>query len=255
MILTSFRRLKPILYGLFSFAVIFGIWEVAVATGALNHFFVSMPSDIAGGIADQFMSGELSRNAGVSLLEFLIGFGMAIVVGIGLGVLAGWYRTVEYILDPFVWFLYSAPLIAFYPLFVVWVGLGKPTVIAITFLLSVTPILVNTLTGIKNVSPELIRAAISFGATKRDLFTKIALPASVPMTMAGLRLGIGRALTGVIIAELFGSTAGLGHSVAYYAGLMKTTEMMTPFIIVVCIGVFFTQGLAYIESRFDSWRT
>jgi len=85
--------------------------------------------------------------------------------------------------------------------------------------------------------------------TKRDLFTQIALQASVPVTMAmvGFRLGIGRALTGIIIAELFGSTGGLGHSVAYYAGLMKTTEMMTPFIIVVCIGVFFTQGLAYIE--------
>jgi NitT/TauT family transport system permease protein len=249
------RRVKPVAYGLFSFAVIFGVWEIAVASGALNHFFVSMPSDIAVGLADQFMSGELAQNVGVSIMEFVIGFGLAIIVGISLGVLAGWYRTIEYIIDPFVWFLYSAPLIAFYPLFVVWVGLGKPTVIAITFLLSVTPILVNTLTGIKNVSPELIRAAISFGATKKDLFTQIALPASVPMTMAGLRLGIGRALTGVIIAELFGSTAGLGHSIAYYAGLLKTTEMMTSLIVVVCIGVLFTQGLAYIESRFDSWRT
>jgi NitT/TauT family transport system permease protein len=214
-----------------------------------------MPTDIAIGLMDQFMSGELVRNVSVSLLEFVIGFGLAIIVGISLGVLAGWYRTVEYMIDPFVWFLYSAPLIAFYPLFVVWLGLGKPTVIAITFLLSVTPVLVNTLTGIKNVSPELIRAAISFGARKQDLFVKVALPASVPMVMAGLRLGIGRALTGVIIAELFGSTAGLGHSIAYYAGLLKTTEMMTSLIVVVCIGVTFTQGLALLESRFDSWRT
>ena len=113
----------------------------------------------------------------------------------------------------------------------------------------------STLTGIKNVSPELVRAAISFGARKHDLFLKVALPASVPMVMAGLRLGIGRALTGVIIAELFGSTDGLGHSIAYYAGLLKTANMMTSLIVVVCIGVFFTQGLAWLESRFDSWRT
>ncbi|MDP6643874.1 MAG: ABC transporter permease subunit [Rhodospirillales bacterium] len=177
------------------------------------------------------------------------------MTGIALGVLAGWYRTIEYVLDPFVWFLYSAPLIAFYPMFVVWVGLGKPTVILITFLLSVTPILVNTLTGIKNVNPELVRAAVSFGAKRRDLFVKVALPASVPMVMAGLRLGIGRALTGVIIAELFGSNAGLGHSIAYYAGLLKTTQMMTSLVVVVCIGVVFTQGLGYLESKFDSWRT
>lgn len=255
MTILIFQRLKPILYGLISFGFIFGVWEISVATGLLNHFFTSMPSDIAMGIVDQALSGELFRNVSVSLMEFVIGFGLAIIVGISLGVLAGWYRTIEYILDPFVWFLYSAPLIAFYPLFVVWLGLGKPTVIAITFLLAVTPILVNTLSGIKNVSHELIRAAISFGATKPDLFIKIALPASVPMVMAGLRLGIGRALTGVIIAELFGSVAGLGHSIAYYAGLLKTTEMMTSLIVVVCIGVLFTQGLAYLESRFDSWRT
>lgn len=248
-------RLKPILCGGISFTFIFAVWELAVATGLLNPFFTSMPTEIAVGLTNQFLSGELARNVGVSLLEFVIGFGLAIIVGIGLGVLAGWYRTIEYILDPFVWFLYSAPLIAFYPLFVVWLGLGKPTVIAITFLLSVTPILVNTLTGIKNVSPELIRAARSFGAHKQDLFAKVALPASVPMIMAGLRLGVGRALTGVIIAELFGSTAGLGHSIAYYAGLLKTTNMMTSLIVVVCIGVLFTQGLAVLESRFDSWRT
>ena len=113
----------------------------------------------------------------------------------------------------------------------------------------------NTLTGIKNVNPELVRAAVSFGAKRRDLFVKVALPASVPMVMAGLRLGIGRALTGVIIAELFGSNAGLGHSIAYYAGLLKTTQMMTSLVVVVCIGVVFTQGLGYLESKFYSWRT
>lgn len=251
----SVQRIKPVLYGVFSFFVIFTIWELAVQLGLLNPFFTSMPSQISLGLVDQFISGELYRNVSVSLLEFLIGFGLAIIVGIGLGVLAGWYRIFEYVLDPFVWFLYSAPLIAFYPLFVVWLGLGKPTVIAIAFLLSVTPILVNTLSGIKNVSPDLIRAALSFGAKKQDLFVKVALPASVPMVMAGLRLGIGRALTGVIIAELFGSVAGLGHSIAYYAGLLKTNEMMTSLIVVVCIGVLFTQSLAFLESRYDSWRT
>jgi len=251
----SYQRLKPVLAGVFSFAVIFSVWQLVVVTGLMDAFFASKPSDIAVGLVDQFLSGELYRNASVSLTEFVIGFGLAIVTGIALGVLAGWYRTVEYALDPFIWFLYSAPLIAFYPMFVVWVGLGKPTVILITFLLSVTPILVNTLTGIKNVNPELVRAAVSFGAKRRDLFIKVALPASVPMVMAGLRLGIGRALTGVIIAELFGSTAGLGHSIAYYAGLLKTTEMMTSLVVVVCIGVVFTQGLGYLESKFDSWRT
>ncbi|MEK9678864.1 MAG: ABC transporter permease [Rhodospirillaceae bacterium] len=250
----SYRRMKPILFGILSFAIIFGVWETVVATGLMDAFFASKPTAIAVGLTEQVASGELYANFLVSLSEFVIGFGLAIVSGILLGVLAGWYRTVEYILDPFVWFLYSAPLIAFYPMFVVWVGLGKPTVILITYLLSVTPILVNTLAGIKNVSPDLVRAAVSFGATRSDLFLKVALPASVPMVMAGLKLGVGRALTGVIIAELFGANAGLGHSIAYYAGLLKTNEMMTSLVVVVCIGVVFTQALGYLESKFDSWR-
>ena len=95
-------------------------------------------------------SGELARSAAVSLREFGAGFGAAIVVGLTLGVLAGWFRTVEYTLDPFIWFVYSAPLIAFYPLFVLWLGLGTHTVIAIAFLLSVTPIAVNTINGIRS---------------------------------------------------------------------------------------------------------
>ena len=249
-----YQRMKPVIFGVISFAVIFGVWETVVATGLMDAFFASKPTAIAVGLTEQAASGELFRNFQVSLMEFAIGFGLAIVSGILLGVLAGWYRTVEYILDPFVWFLYSAPLIAFYPMFVVWVGLGKPTVILINYLLSVTPILVNTLSGIKNVSPDLVRAAVSFGARRSDLFLKIALPASVPMVMAGLKLGVGRALTGVIIAELFGSNAGLGHSIAYYAGILKTNEMMTSLVVVVCIGVVFTQTLVYLESKFDSWR-
>jgi NitT/TauT family transport system permease protein len=191
----------------------------------------------------------------VSLGEFAVAYSAAVVVGILAGVLAGRFRTVEYILDPFLWFLYSAPLIAFYPIFVIWFGLGVPTVIAIAFLLSVTQITVSTLSGIHNVDPRLIRAARSFGATERDLLWKVILPASVPMVVAGLRLGIGRALMGVVIAELFGATAGLGFSIAYYGGLLKTTNMLASLVVIVVLGVLCTQALSAVEARFDSWRT
>lgn len=199
-------------------------------------------------------SGELARNIAVSLGEFFVGFGAAAVAGVVLGLAAGRVRTLEYILDPFLWFLYSAPLIAFYPIFVIWLGLGTPTVIAITFLLAVTPITANTLSGIKGVSPGLIRAARSFGAGERDLLWKVVLPASLPMVIAGLRLGIGRALTGVVVAELFGATAGLGFSIAYYGGLLKTTNMLASLVVIVILGVVCTQALSAVEARFSSWR-
>ena len=191
----------------------------------------------------------------MSLREFGAGFGAAVLVGLTLGVLAGWYRTVEYALDPFIWFVYSAPLIAFYPLFVLWLGLGTHTVIAISFLLSVTPITVNTATGIRTLSPTLLLAARSFGARPHDVLWKVALPASVPMVVAGLRLGVGRALTGVVVAELFVPSGGLGSSIAYNGGLLRTTDMLASLMVIVVLGVVCTQGLSAVEARFDSWRT
>jgi NitT/TauT family transport system permease protein len=238
-----------------SFVVILATWEAVARLEWVSTFFVSRPTMIADALAESARSGELARNVSVSLREFAAGFGAAVVVGLVLGVLAGWFRTVEYALDPFIWFIYSAPLIAFYPLFVLWLGLGPGTVIAISFLLSVTPIAVNTMTGIKNVSPALLVAARAFGARPGDVLWKVALPASVPMIAAGLRLGIGRALTGVVVAELFVPSGGLGSSIAYNGGLLRTTNMLASLMVIVVLGVICTQGLSAIEARVDSWRT
>jgi NitT/TauT family transport system permease protein len=232
-----------------SFAVILGIWQAVAKLGWVSTFFISEPTMIARALAEGAQSGELARSVGVSLREFAAGFGAAVVVGLALGVLAGWFRTVEYALDPFIWFIYSAPLIAFYPLFVLWLGLGPGTVIAISFLLSVTPIAVNTMTGIKNVSPTQLLAARAFGARPHDVLWKVALPASVPMIAAGLRLGIGRALTGVVVAELFVPSGGLGSSIAYNGGLLRTTNMLASLMVIVVLGVICTQGLSAVTWR------
>ena len=245
---------RPVAFGLLSLSCLVIGWEAAVRVGWFNPFFTSQPSAIAAALAAQASTGELWANLRVSLTELAAGLGLAIVVGVTLGLLAGSFPRLEYALDPFIWFLYAAPLIAFYPLFVIWFGLGTWTVVAITFLLSVTPITINTLSGMKNVDASLMRAARSFGARRSDLFLRVALPASVPLVMAGLRLGVGRALTGVVIAELFGATAGLGFSINYYGALLQTTNMLASLTVVVALGVILTQSLSAIEARFDSWR-
>jgi len=245
---------SPVVLGIASFAVILLGWESVVRLGWVNPFFVSQPSAVAASLSRAARSGELGHNLAVSFREFAIGYGLSVVVGILAGALAGRFRTVEYALDPFLWFLYSAPLIAFYPIFVLWFGLGVPTVIALTFLLSVPQIAASTLNGIQNVNPGLIRAARSLGAAEGDLLWKVVLPASVPVIIAGLRLGIGRALMGVVVGELFGATAGLGYSVSYYGALLKTTDMIASLVVIVVLGVLCTQGLSALEARFDSWR-
>jgi NitT/TauT family transport system permease protein len=248
-------KASPVILGIVSFVALLLAWEAVVRLGWVNPFFVSQPSAIAASLGRAAQSGELWHNIAVSFREFAIGYGLSVAIGILAGALAGRYRTVEYALDPFLWFLYSAPLIAFYPIFVLWFGLGTPTVIALTFLLSIPQITTSTLNGIQNVDPGLIRAARSFGATEADLFRKVVLPASVPLMIAGLRLGVGRAIMGVVVGELFGATAGLGFSISYYGGLLKTTDMLASLVVIVVLGVLCTQGLSALEARFDSWRT
>jgi len=249
------RLAKPVGLGVLSFITILAVWEAGARIGWLDPFFTSQPAAIARALLVEMRSGELARSVWVSLVEFAVGFGAAIAVGLTLGIVAGWFRTVEYALDPFIWFVYSAPLIAFYPLFVLWLGLGTHTVMAISFLLSVTPITVNTIAGMRGVDRLLLVAARSFGARARDELWKVALPASVPMIAAGLRLGVGRALTGVVIAELFVPSGGLGSSIAYNAGLLRTTNVFASLSVIVVIGVVCTQTLSVLEAKFSSWRT
>jgi len=247
--------MKAVLLGLLSFAVLLSAWELAARAGWLNPFFTSQPSAIAAALVEMWRSGALLGSLSVSLLEFAAGYGAAIVVGLVVGVLAGWFQPVGFAVSPFLWFIYSAPLIAFYPLFVLWIGLGPGTVVVISFLLSVTPIAVNTMAGVEGVDRTLLRAARSFGARPRDLLWKVALPASVPMIVAGLRLGVGRALTGVVIAELFVPSGGLGSSISYFGALLQTTNMLASLMVIVVLGVLCTQALAALEARLDAWRS
>ena len=251
----QFNRYKPLILGIVSFIIILSFWEISAWLEWVNPFFISRPTEIAAVLKEQMITGELFRNLYPSLFEFIVGFGLAVIVGVPLGIFSGWYKIMDYAIDPFVWFLYSSPLFGFYPIFIIILGLGKPTVIAITFLLTVIPVLVNTASGIKNVNPLLMQVAHSFGAKRSDFFFKIGLPATVPMMMAGLRLGVGRALMGVVGSEMFGATAGLGASISYYGGLLKTANMLASLVLITILGVLLTQGITIIEGHFDSWRT
>jgi len=255
MMMDVFMRRQALILGTFSLVGIIVLWQVAVASGAINPFFISTPAAVWEEFLVQLGDGSLLTNIAASLYSFALALGLAVAVGIGLGILAGWFRDAEAALEPFIWFKYSAPTVAFYPLFIAWLGYGTPTIVAIAFLFALTPIYANTLSGIKNVDRDLKRVATSFGGRPYDIFFRIALPGSVPVIVAGLRLGVGRALTGVVVAELFGANAGLGYSIAYYAQMLQTTQMMVSIVVIILLGVAMTQALSFVEKQTDAWRT
>jgi len=252
--LRLYLRNEALILGTLSMLGIVVAWQLVVSLGLVGAFFISTPSSVAVSALESVRDGSLQADLLSTLGSFFLAFGLAGAVGIGLGILAGWFRDVEAALEPFIWFKYSAPTIAFYPLFVALFGYGTTTVVSIGFLFAMTPVYANTLAGIKNADRDLVRAAYSFGARPHDIFLNIVLPGSVPIVVAGLRIGVERALTGVIVAELFGAGSGLGYSIANNAQLMKTTPMMVSIVVVILLGVILTQVLSWLERTTDYWR-
>jgi ABC-type nitrate/sulfonate/bicarbonate transport system permease component len=241
--------------GITGIVLFLALWELAAQLGWLNPVIVSSPSRIAVAFAGQWQSGQFIGDLGVSVAELVIGFVLSAVVGVAVGIAMGLNRITEYALDPFVWFLYSTPLVALYPLIVVWLGFGFATVIAITFMLTVIPIAVNTFSGVKSVDPSLVRAVRVFGGSQKDVILKAVLPASLPLVLAGFRIGLSRALIGVVLGEMFSSNAGLGFRMTVYAAHLKTADVFVPLVAFVVIGIITTQLAIMLEGRLQSWKT
>src|SRR5438045_7275662 len=181
--------------------VFLAFWEAAVAFGWVNPLFTSSPSRIVRTAIDLFADGSIWTDIQVSGLEFLIGYGAAVVIGVPLGILMGWYSRLDAVLDPFVSALYATPRIALMPLIIIWFGIDLSAKIAIIFLSTVFPILVNTMTGVRTMERDFVKVARSFGASDGQLIKTVALPSSVPNLLTGLRLALGPALIGIAAAE------------------------------------------------------
>ena len=249
-----YRRYQVIFLGLLGVMLIAVGWELICYFRLVHPFFISSPTAIAVQFKKALTTGVWFEDLAITMGEFLIGFALSVIVGIPIGFLRGWYKYVEYFIDPYVWLLYATPLIALYPLFIVILGLGSPVVITLAFLLAVIPIYTNTYTGVKTINPLLISIAKSFGASDRKIFFKIALPSSVPLIIAGLRLAVGRALLGVVIGELFGANFGVGFRLGYTAARMEIDAYFVALLTIAMIGVILSQFLLRLERLFAEWR-
>ena len=242
------------LVGLLAVLVFLGAWQWAAATNVIDPLFTSSPSRIWRALANLVSTGQLWPNIWISGQEFLIGFGLSIVVAIPLGILIGWYRPVEAVFNPFVSFLNSVPRIALLPLLIIWVGIGMQLKIAVVFLSAVIAILINTIAGIKALDPQLIMMAKSFEASDFKIFRRIALPGSVPYILSGIRLGLGHALVGVVVGELYAANAGVGHLISVAGNTFQTDLVFAGVVIIAVFGLVFTWLISKLEQHFQSWR-
>jgi len=245
-------RRKYRLIRLASILVVLGVWELVGRQ--VDPLFMSYPSAVVRAAVQLTKTGELPTALASSLTTLALGFAIAAVLGVVAGLVIGRYKTVEVATDWLVNALYATPLVAVVPLVILWFGLGFSAKLFVVVLLAIFPILINTASGVRNVPPALIDVGTGFAATEWQVFTKVILPASLPYTMTGLRLGVGRAIIGMVVAEFFTAITGLGALVVKYGNQFDTASMLVPVLVLMVLGVGLTAGLRQAEARIAPWK-
>src|SRR5919198_1354279 len=230
------------------------VWQLAAFRRVVPELFLPGPLDIANAFSAYIARGSIWPDMWISGQELMYGFGLSIIIGLPLGRLMGWYKRLNEALDPFVTFFYSIPRVALTPLLIIWFGIGINSKIAVVFLGAIFAILINTAAGVRNLDANLIKVARSFGASDLALFRTIALPGSVPFILTGLRLGIGHALTGVVVGELVAAQFGVGQMMAVAGATFQSAKVFMGLFLIAGAGMLMTYSLVLLERRFEAWR-
>ena len=251
---TFFQKYEGMILGGGAVLIVIGIWEALWSSQKISPLFFSGPSAIVKAFWTSLTEGNLLADLAFSGKNFAIGFGIALVSGVALGVIVGWYRRIRLILDPFLNALYAAPRIAMMPLIIIWFGIGMWSKVFIVFLSAFFPILVNTVAGIRNMDRDLLRAARAFCASDWQIFKTLAIPGSVPFILTGVRQGVAVGLIGVVVGEMLGSSEGVGFMVAYGGQTFQTDTLFVGFVIIAFAGILLTSVAERLERRFSRWR-
>jgi NitT/TauT family transport system permease protein len=235
-----------------SLAILLLVWEWAGRD--INPVFGSYPSAIADAFLELVQSGKLQAATLESLQPFLVGYALAILLGVPLGLVIGRYRVAEAALGIYVTAGYAMPLVALVPLLVLWLGLGFAVKAAVVFLMSVFPICINTWLGVTAVPKSLIEVGKSFVAPNTVILRRIILPATLPYIMAGIRLAVGRAVVAMVIAEFFTTISGLGAIIINSANNFDTATMFVPIVVLMVMAIGLNALIGLVERRVAPWQ-
>jgi NitT/TauT family transport system permease protein len=249
-----YHQHEAVILGGTAVLVTLAIWQAFWSAGRISPLFMSGPSAIARQFYESSVRGTLLSDIAYSGRNFAVGFAMALIAGVVLGVIIGWYRRVRLLADPFVNALYATPRIAMVPLIIIWFGIGMWSKVFIVFLSAFFPILVNTIGGVRTIDADLLRAARAYCASDWQIFTTLALPGSVPFILTGVRQGVALGLIGVVVGEMFGGSQGIGFMVAYGGQTFATDTLFVGVVIIACGGVLLTALAERLERRFSRWR-
>ena len=233
----------------------FAIWEFLPRAGLVNPAFLSTPSAVLAAIVKLAQSGQLNKHIVASLQRSLAGLTLAIIAGVGLGLLMGVIRRFEAFIDPLLQLFRQVSALALFPVFLLFFGIGEASKIAIIFWAAFWPVLLNTISGVKQVEKLLIHSALSMGASRRFIFFKVILPAAAPSIFTGVRLAGAYSITALVAAEMIGSHAGLGFLTLNSQEIFQIPSMYAGIVLLAILGLALNYVLALLEKRLTRWRS
>jgi len=227
------------------------LWEI-VGRG-IDPILFTTPSAISVAAVDMIGSGELWTYLYPSLVVLLYGFTLAVILGIGIGLLLARYWVLDVALSVYITFLYSIPSVALVPLIVLWAGYEQTAKVIILFLFAFFPMVINTYQGVKAVDPKLVEVGRAFRCNEWQLWGNIVIPASLPFIVTGLRLALGRGLIGMVLADLYTALSGIGYLIARTAATYQVNRMFVPIVTLGLLGVTLTALLRLAEKYVAPW--
>jgi NitT/TauT family transport system permease protein len=229
------------------------VWEGA-AHLIDNPVALVAPSLIFARIYEMFASGEIWPHLAASGLAFAYGYGLAVVCGVALGLALSELKLLRTLLDPWFDALYATPMIVFAPVFIVSMGIGISSKVAVVFLVSFFPIVITTITGAQLADPKLLDMARAFGFSRTQITLKVRMPFALPTILAGLRVASARGLIGVVVGELFGARAGLGYVIYAASQTFDTVGMYAGGVILMILGIAINVVFRRLETYLAPWK-
>lgn len=233
--------------------VIVASWQFASGT-LVPTFFISKPTEIVGHLWSWIADGSLFFHAGITALEAFAGFIIGGLIGMTVGTILGRAQFLAELLDPFIMAFYSLPKVALAPLFILWIGIGMDMKIVLTAAVVFFLVFLNTYTGVRNVSRELIAILNLMGANERHVLTKVVIPSAITWVFAGLRISVPYALIGAIVGELIASNRGLGYLLASSAGQFDTGGVFAALIAIMALAFILNTAVKVTEVKAMPWK-
>jgi ABC-type nitrate/sulfonate/bicarbonate transport system permease component len=249
-----YRRNERAVLSVAGIVAFFAAWQVGSDAGVIEKFFFSSPLEIfAAGVAE-VQKARFWEDVKISAIELGVGTLIALVTSVPLGIAIGWYRRVSLTVDPWLNFFNALPRVALIPLVVLWAGLGIEMKTIIVFFGGFFSIILPTVEGVRTVDRQFLDVARSFRAPQRLIFTSLVIPGTLPFIISGIRLAVGRVLAGVIIAEFYAQTSGLGVMIARATSTLQSDRALFGVLIFTILGVVLTEGIGIAERYFQRWR-